>query len=105
MVGLLGIVLMTTVCTSVVLGSLFQRSLKREAPGLYAQLYASRPGARHALVRTGRIVGMARMILLRGYRTELAACPCARAWASWMFANGWAQIVATVLLAVAALAR
>jgi L-cystine uptake protein TcyP (sodium:dicarboxylate symporter family) len=88
MVALLGIVLMTTVCISAVLGSLFQRSLRREAPDLHE-----------------RIAEMARLILLRGYCRELAAYPCSRAWASWMFANDWVQVASAVVLAVVVLSR
>jgi hypothetical protein len=105
MVALLGIVLMTTVCISAVLGSLFQRSLRREAPDLYERLYARRPRDRRARLRTERIAEMARLILLRGYCRELAAYPCSRAWASWMFANDWVQVASAVVLAVVVLSR
>jgi len=105
MVALLWIVLMTTVCISAVLGSLFQRSLKREAPDLYERLYAKRPRDRRARLRRERITEMARLILLRGYCSELAAYPCSRAWASWMFANDWVQIASAAVLAIAVLLR
>ena len=105
MVALVGIVLMTTVCISAVLGSLFQRSLEREAPHIYERLYAKRPRDRRARLRTGRIAEMARLILLRGYCSELAPYPCSRAWASWMFANDWAQVAAAIVLVIAVFSR
>jgi hypothetical protein len=105
MLAILGILLMTTIFASAVLGSLFQRSLRREAPQLYEKLYANPPSGRLPVLRTGRIVEMARLILLRGYCTALAEYPCSRAYASWMFANDWLQIVGVALLVAVILGR
>jgi hypothetical protein len=75
----------------------FIQALQREAPQVLASIAFS-PGRADARLRYWRLV------LLRGYRIRLAACPVSRAWASWLFVLHWLQLasVAGCMLLVAA---
>jgi hypothetical protein len=97
------VVLVISVVITAILGSLFRLSLKREAPHLYQALWTKSLGS-HS-VRTSMVVPLAAMIYLRNYRRELAEYPKSRAWASWLFANGWLQLGAFAAMVVAVLGK
>lgn len=92
-----------SIIASVYIQSRFRMSLKREAPELHAALWgASRASAP---VRTRMVVPFMIMIFLRRYREQLAPYPASRAWASWMSANNWLQLVLTAAIALAVLGK
>jgi hypothetical protein len=99
----IGIILVISVLVSAILGSKFRLSVKREAPQLYEKLWKHSFGAYS--VRTNMVVPFAMMIVLRRYRRELANCPKSRAWASWMFANSWLQLLIFAVMIVATLSK
>ena len=96
------LVLIVGIVTSVVLGSMFRLSVKREAPHLYERFWSrGRTGA--PALRTDAVWPFITMILLHRYRSLLADYPRSRAWASWMFVNDWIQVIATATVVVAVL--
>jgi hypothetical protein len=95
------VILVVSVVASVVLGNVFRLSLKREAPELHEKLWTKSFGSYS--VRTNMVLPFATMIYLRRYRRELADYPKSRAWASWMFANSWLQLLVFAVMIVAAL--
>jgi hypothetical protein len=102
MLLLASLVLLVGVVTSVVLGSMFRLSVKREAPDLYERFWCrGRTGA--PSMRTNAVWPFITMILLHRYPSQLAAYPRSRAWASWMFVNDWIQVIATAVVVVAVL--
>jgi hypothetical protein len=98
-----GVILFISVVVSIVLGSVFRLSLKREAPDLYEALWKKSHGAYS--VRPNMVLPLAMMLYLRGYRSRLADYPKSRAWASWIFAIGWLQLGAFALMIVAVLGK
>jgi hypothetical protein len=85
--GVLFVIAITTLI-SVGLSAAFRLDLKREAPHLFAAL------------KPKSALAFSLMILSHKYRRELAEYPRSRAWASWMFATYWVQLVAFALLAI-----
>ena len=98
-----GAILIISVVISIVLGSVFRLSLKREAPHLYEALWERSYGAYS--VRTNMVLPLATMLFFRGYRSKLADYPKSRAWASWIFANSWLQLGAFAVMIVAVLGK
>jgi len=98
-----GVILVISVVISTILWSAFRLSLKREAPHLYEALWVKSLGS-HS-VRTNMVLPLTLMIFLRKYRGELAEYPKSRAWASWIFANGWLQLGAFAVMVVAVLGK
>ncbi|HLX22941.1 MAG TPA: hypothetical protein VKR38_06305 [Usitatibacter sp.] len=92
-------VLFGTVMAAVFLGTKFRLSLRREAPDLFAAYYVSGSPS----VRAKMILPYAMLIYFRRYRRELAGYPVSRAWASWIFANTWVQLLAALAIIAATL--
>jgi hypothetical protein len=97
------IVLLITGVMGAVLAAAFTRSLESEAPHLYERLGGKALGSFSG--RTRLLLPLVPMILTHKYRKELAAYPKSRAWASWLFANGWLQLGAFVVLVAAVLGK
>ena len=97
------VVLALSVVASVVLGSVFRLSLKREAPQLFEEIWQKSFGSYS--IRTKMVLPLAMMIFLRRYRRELADYPVSRAWASWLSANDWLQFGAFASMIVAVLSK
>ena len=79
----------------------FVKALQQEAPELLASFVAP-DGRRYAWSVRARY---SRLILLREYRTRLAACPRSRAWASWLFLVHWIQLFTAAAFLLFLLAR
>jgi len=79
----------------------FVKALQQEAPELLASFVAP-DGRRY---RWNARMRYSRLILFREYRTRLASCPRARAWASWLFLVHWIQLLTAAVFLFALLAR
>ena len=70
----------------------FINALKEEAPSLYQSLGA--PTVTAYIWRRQFLMPFSSLILFRSYRSILAPYPRSRAWASWLFAVHWLQVLA-----------
>jgi hypothetical protein len=98
-----GIAFAITTLASALLAVIFRLSVKRDAPQLYESLW--RPVMGGTMLRLEKIPFYAQMIYLRRYRATLADFPRPRAWASWLFAVNWLQLVALATLVLLTLDR
>lgn len=89
--------------TNLALSVPFVRALRQEAPDVLASFVA--PDIWGHAWRANRRVRYARLILLREYRSRLAACPQSRAWASWLFLVHWIQLITVAIFFLALLMR
>ena len=79
----------------------FTKALREESPELLAEFALSKVTTlawRREARRRYR-----RLILFRGYRSVLAACPMSRAWASWLFLVHWIELAMVAVFFVAVL--
>lgn len=95
-----GLAFVALVFARIYLDARFRMSLRREAPQLFERV-AGKSARRRFLSRAP--IDSIRMLLLRSYRTELAAHPVSRAWASWISAIDWIFLALAVVLGIAAL--
>jgi hypothetical protein len=81
----------------------FVDALRREAAEVFASFLVPSPPPFGWRARAmGRYY---RLIVLREYRSRLASCPAAKAWASWLFLVHWLQLMAVVMAILAVASR
>ncbi|HZQ72806.1 MAG TPA: hypothetical protein VFB08_07810 [Burkholderiales bacterium] len=81
----------------------FVFALREEAPEVFADFLAA--DSRGVRWRADARLRYWKLILFRDYRTRLAHCPRARAWASWLFLVNWIQLTTVLFYVVIVLAR
>ena len=81
----------------------FIHALRQEAPEIFASFLIPSPAPFGWRLNAAR--RYFRLIILREYRSRLASCPTAKAWASWLFLVHWIQIAMVALAFIGAAAR
>ena len=84
------VVVVLTALAKAAIGLPFVEALREESPELFAEFVL--PKAISPAWRKQARMRYRRLILFREYRSALAACPKARAWASWLFLLHWIQL-------------